>query len=191
MRAQRAGESALLLLDAVDVLNGAGISYAVIGAMAASVHGVVRASMDADALLAVPVHELRALEQRFRTQGFGTELRFGDDEDPIAAVLTLTDALGNRVDLLVGLRGLDPAAFARAFEVPFSGGRLRVVGLEDFVAMKLFAHGPQDIEDARFALAAARDTVNQELLQHLTARYGQRALDTLAGLLAQPPPQPR
>ena len=47
MRARQAGESALLLLDAVDLLERAGISYAVVGAMAAAVHGVVRASMDA------------------------------------------------------------------------------------------------------------------------------------------------
>jgi hypothetical protein len=50
-----------LLLDAVDVLARNGISYAVIGAMAASVHGVVRASIDADAVLAVPVPELHRL----------------------------------------------------------------------------------------------------------------------------------
>jgi hypothetical protein len=50
MRTRQAGESALLLLDAVDLLERAGISYAVVGAMAAAVHGVVRASMDADAV---------------------------------------------------------------------------------------------------------------------------------------------
>ena len=49
MRATRAGQSALLLLDAVGVLAARKILYAVIGAMAASVHGIVRASMDADA----------------------------------------------------------------------------------------------------------------------------------------------
>jgi hypothetical protein len=45
MRAQRSGESALLLLDAIDLLGRSNIAYAVVGAMAASVHGVVRASM--------------------------------------------------------------------------------------------------------------------------------------------------
>jgi hypothetical protein len=51
MRTQRHGESALLLLHAVDVLRGEGIRYAVIGAMAASVHGAARASMDAGMLV--------------------------------------------------------------------------------------------------------------------------------------------
>jgi hypothetical protein len=48
MSAQRSGESALLLLDVIDHLQRANVQYAVVGAMAASVHGVVRASMDAD-----------------------------------------------------------------------------------------------------------------------------------------------
>ncbi len=41
MRAIRAGQSALLLLDAVDVLAARKIPYAVIGAMIASVHGIL------------------------------------------------------------------------------------------------------------------------------------------------------
>lgn len=147
MRARRSGESALLLLDAIDVLSRGGVSYAVIGAMAASVHGVVRASMDAD--------------------------------DPIAAVLALTDEFGNRVDLLVGLRGLEPAAFERVLEVPFEGERLRIIGREDFIAMKLFAHGPQDIVDAELALTAAGRDLDLPLLKRLASQYGP---DTAAAL---------
>jgi hypothetical protein len=56
---------------------------------------------------------------------------------------------------LVGLRGLEPAAFSRLVDVPFQGERLKVIGHEDFIAMKLFAHGPQDLVDADVALAAA------------------------------------
>ena len=49
MRTKGPGEAALLLLDVVALLRIEKIDYAVIGAMAASVHGVVRASIDADA----------------------------------------------------------------------------------------------------------------------------------------------
>jgi hypothetical protein len=50
MRAKAGGESTLLLLDAVQVLRAEHVDYAIIGAMAAAVHG---ASRDADALLSV------------------------------------------------------------------------------------------------------------------------------------------
>ncbi len=155
--------------------------------MAASVHGVVRASMDADAVLALPTHELAGLEKQLRTSGFGTELRYGDDDDPIAAVLALNDSFGNRVDLLAGLRGLDPAAFTRAFDVHFQGESLRVVGREDFIAMKLFAHGPQDIADAEFALVATGGSLDVELLERLAQRYGPETLAALRAMLANRP----
>jgi hypothetical protein len=48
MRASGPGESARLLLDVVDVLAARSIDYAVIGALAASLHGAGRASLDAD-----------------------------------------------------------------------------------------------------------------------------------------------
>lgn len=158
MRTTRAGQSALLLLDAVGVLSARKIPYAVIGAMAASVHGIVRASMDADAVLSLTIQETPTLEREFRAAGFRTELRRGDPDDPIAGVLSLTDAYGNRVDLLVGLRGLDPDAFSRTVELIFHGAELRVVGLEDFIAMKIFAGGPPGfmVSYARAAAASAR-----------------------------------
>lgn len=187
MRTQGPGESGLLLLDAVEVLEAEGSQYAVIGAMAASVHGVVRASMDADAVVSAPSHRLRELEAAFGRAGFSTELRHGDPEDPIAAVLALQDKHGNRVDLLAGLRGLDPSAFARVVEVPFHGVVLRVVSREDFIAMKLFAGGPLDLADARRVLAAGRELIDMDLLRRSADGYGadvSAALDRLLGGLS-------
>jgi hypothetical protein len=45
------------------------------------------------------------------------------------SALLLLDA----VDLLLGLRGLGPDAYARATVIPFQNSQLRVVGREDFV----------------------------------------------------------
>lgn len=53
MRTTRSGESALLLLDVIELLASHKTEYAVIGALAASVHGAVRASMDADVVLSI------------------------------------------------------------------------------------------------------------------------------------------
>lgn len=183
MRTSRAGESALLLLDVVDVLVREQVDYAVVGAMAASVHGVLRASMDADAVLSITTQQLGQLQERFRSAGFVPELRRGDHDDPIAAVLALSDQFSNRVDLLVGLRGLEKEAFQRAIDVTFQGGALRVVCVEDFIAMKVFAGGPQDLADARYALAATKQAIDKELLLRLTVRYGRDAMSALNKLL--------
>ena len=66
MRTSASGESALLLLDVVQVLSKEQVDYAIVGAMAASVYGVIRASRDADALLSIGVPALTGLERTFR-----------------------------------------------------------------------------------------------------------------------------
>lgn len=97
------------MLDVADVLTRQRVRYVVIGAMAAAVHGVVRASLDADAIVALKVREAHGLRQTFVDAGYEADLRIGDREDPIPAFLEVRDSHLNRVDLLVGLHGLDPA----------------------------------------------------------------------------------
>ena len=92
MRSDGCGQSALLLLDAIEVLARERIDYAVIGAMAASIHGVVRASTDADVVLSLGGRKGSDLEQQFKSAGFQTEFRLGGIDDPIPAVLQLTES---------------------------------------------------------------------------------------------------
>jgi hypothetical protein len=184
MRTTRSGESALLLLDAIDVLGAQKVEYAIVGALAASVHGVVRASMDADVVLSIGVSQAAALEQALKAAGFTTTLSRGDMDDPIAGLLRASDVHENRVDLLIGLRGLERQAFSRTLEVPFQGARLRFIGREDFIAMKVFAGGPVDLVDASRALSAAGKAVDVELLRRLAKQFGRDASASLERLLA-------
>jgi predicted nucleotidyltransferase len=184
MRARGPGQSALLLLDVAAVLANEEVEYAVIGAMAASVHGSIRATTDADALIPVSASRLARLQRAFRKAGFNTDLRYGDADDPIPALLAVADKHGNRVDLLAGLRGLDIEVFSRSITVPFLGSSVRVIGREDFIAMKCFAGGPQDIADARNALMAADQPIDVDLLRRLTRRFGRPAADVLEQVLA-------
>ncbi len=179
------GQSLLLLLDVVAVLQERSIEYGVVGATAASVYGTVRATSDADALVSVPLRELADLEQRIRKTGLTTELHRGDSEDPIHALLAISDEFGNRVDLLGGLRGLDPAAFERTIAVRFSGTTLRIIGREDFIAMKCFAGGVQDLADAQEAIELAEPPIDLDLVRRVTRRFGRPAADELEKLLAE------
>jgi hypothetical protein len=184
VRTARSGQSTLLLLDAAEVLKVEGIDYAVVGAIAGSIHGIVRATLDADAVVSLGVQRAADLERAFSAAGFDTELRHGDADDPIAAVLRVSDPFNNRVDLLIGLRGLEPAAFLRATEVRFRGMPLRVIGLEDYIAMKAYAGGAQDLLDAKSALEASGSTLDLALLKRLAERFGRDASAALQTLLA-------
>jgi hypothetical protein len=186
MRTNRSGESLLLLLDALDLLDSRKIPYAVIGALAASLHGAVRASMDADLVSSASMQEAQTLERDFQAAGFQTQLTRGAFEDPVPGLLRLGDAYGNRVDLLLSLRGLEPQAFSRAVEVPFRGRMVRFIGREDFIAMKAFAGGPLDLVDAARAISAAGSSLDIALVRRLTRQYGRQASETLDRLLAGP-----
>lgn len=183
MSASGPGQSLLLLLDVVAVLDKRGIEYGVVGALAASVYGTVRATIDADALVSASRPKLTGLEKTLRKAGLKVELRWGDSNDPIPALLAIGDQFGNRVDLLGGLRGLDPEAFERTIAVPFSGTTLRIIGREDFIAMKCFAGGSQDVADAQEAIRAADPPIDLDLVRRITRRFGRPAADVLEGLI--------
>ncbi len=184
MKTTQSGESALLLLDVVNLLSEQGVQYAVIGALAASIHGAVRASMDADVVLSVGIPQAKSLERSFSAAGFTTELTLGDAADPIPALLRLRDLHDNRVDLLLGLRGMEHQAFSRLLEVPFQGEVLRFIGREDFIAMKVFAGGPMDLSDAARAISAAGGSLDLRLVRRLAGLYGPDAAASLDRLLA-------
>jgi hypothetical protein len=184
MRASRSGESALLLVEVVEFLVTQNVQYAVVGALAASVHGAVRASLDADVLLSVDAQAAKHLESVFKAEGFRTELTRGDFEDPIPGLLKVSDSFGNRVDLLLGLKGMESQAFARAIEIPFQGSTLKFIGREDFIDMKVFAGGPMDLVDATRAISADRDSLDFDLMRRLAKRYGRDAAESLERLLA-------
>jgi predicted nucleotidyltransferase len=142
------GQSPFLLLCVADILEREGIPYAVIGAMAASIHGVVRASLDADAVLFLDRHRyLRSNWHSLLTRrGWSVTGRKGDSDDPIGMVVHIEDRFRNRVDLLMGLRGMDEDALNHRIQISFAGKKVSVISLEDFVAMKLYAGSPKDIE---------------------------------------------
>ena len=187
MRADRPGQSALLFLDVVEVLQHEGIAYAAIGAFALSVHGAVRATTAVDALLSTTPQQLATLGTVFERAGFATEIRRGDPQDPVAGMLILGDIQHNRVELLGGLRGMDPAIFSRTVEVPFRGLSLRFVGREDLIAMKCFAGTPQDLLDAQSAYRSAQGPLDLDLLRAVTRRFGREAADNLEQVLVHWP----
>jgi predicted nucleotidyltransferase len=183
MRTKSAGESALLLLDVIETLREHSIDYAVVGAMAAAVHGVIRASQDADIIVSLAVRELNRMKDVYADLGFLVEVRRGGLDDPIQALLEIRDTFDNRVDLIVGIKGLPVETFKRSIDVAFSGERIRVVGREDFIAMKVFASGPQDLSDARQVLAINAGHIDFSLLKLITERYGREARANLSSLL--------
>jgi predicted nucleotidyltransferase len=187
MRATNPGQSALLALDVIDMLNRLRVPYAIIGALAASFYGVVRASLDVDAVISLRPGqaELTALTDALHQAGLKTTYRKGDIRDPVGAVLNIEDAFHNRVDLLMNIHGTTESVFTRTVEAEFMSTTIRVIGLEDFIAMKMFSGSPKDLDDAAGAFKVSADRVRMPLLKELVGLYGKEAARRLESLLRE------
>ena len=189
MRVTGAGEPAHLLLDVLDLVNAFGIPYAVIGAFAVSYHGVPRSTRDGDSI--IWMHDGgqsgRDLQDHLAAAGYRVKLRRGDIEDPILQSLLIEDEFDNRVDLLSGVRGMDPDAAYRCVSAPLLDSTVRFIAAEDLIAMKIFAGGPQDMIDVAGILQVSRERLNPDLLLQVAQRYDAGVLDALEKFLKQYP----
>ena len=185
MRAKKLGQSALLLLDVIDVLDALHIPYAIIGAFAASFYGVVRGSADADAVISLSSGQanLETLIDALHKAGLKSTRSQGELRDPIKTAVHISDQFENRVDLLIGIRGMSEEAFSRTIEAVFAQTRVRVIGIEDFIAMKLFAGSLKDIEDAAGVLRVSSNRIRLSLLEDVVQPYGKDAVRKLQALL--------
>lgn len=186
------GQSALLLSEVVSELDNLGLRYAVIGALAASFHGVVRSSLDADAVVSGAAEPglVEKLISRLRERGWSVEHRPGAFDDPIDSVIAVTDGFENRVDLLTGIRGMSSDFISRTVKAALLGVKLKMIGAEDFIAMKVFAGGPRDLEDARGVMEVSGGSIDYSLLKRLAAKYGPRTMSRLNDLLEASPKNP-
>lgn len=185
MRVSGPGQPVHLLLDVVDLLNELHISYAVVGALAVAFHGVPRSTNDGDAIIWLKQTENsgRGLTERLEAAGYHAELRAGDPDDPIIGAIAIQDEHLNRMDLLLGIRGMDLAADERSVSGNLFGASVRFAGAEDLIAMKVFAGGPSDIDDVQGILHVSGQSVDRELLSRLARQYGIDVKSQLDGIL--------
>jgi predicted nucleotidyltransferase len=179
------GQPVHFLLDIADLLNELRIPYVVVGALAVSFYGIPRATNDADTLIWLRESDLteKDLTNRLLRDEYRVERRIAELDDPVAGVVVVEEKHQNRVDLLLGIRGMDPGALARATAGEFLNSSLQFIGLEDLIAMKVFAGGVRDIEDVKGILQVSGTHLNVDLLRELASRYGAEVLGKLEEML--------
>jgi hypothetical protein len=175
MSAEPNSGSSPQLLDRIGrILESQKARWAAIGALAVAYHGVVRASLDADALISLKGAglDLDTLARLLSDQGLTVEVRMGEEGDPLGFVVRIFDAERNQVDLIGGIRKLDPGFFDRALSDEFDGLKLRFASPEDLIALKVYAGGPKDMEDAKGVLEVQSGAIDKDLVLSLCRRFG-------------------
>ena len=185
MKIRSSGESPLLLLNIIKLLNRLRIPYAIVGAFAASFYGWVRATLDADAVISVrgDDEKFRKLLLLFENAGLKVQVNRGDFLDPVGCVVNIRDKFHNRVDLLMGVRGMRDEVYGRVKTAVFMKQKIKVVGIEDFIAMKIYGGSVKDLQDVTAVLEAGPRRLNLPLLKKLTLQYGTKEFKKLQNLL--------
>jgi len=131
------------------------ICFALIGGLAASAWGVVRATQDIDLLADSNPSPLRDLALRRRLgafleqRGCTPEWRVGDPDDPIPLLLRigLPRPMALVTDILWAHKRWQREALSRRITLRVSRLEVFVLHPEDLILMKLDAGGPQDLLD--------------------------------------------
>lgn len=131
------------------------IRFAVIGGLAASAWGVVRATEDIDLLADSNPSPLRNLPLRrdfgafLEQRGCTAEWRVGEPDDPIPLLLRigLPRPMALVTDILWAHKRWQREALGRRITLRVSHFEVFVLHPEDLILMKLEAGGPQDLLD--------------------------------------------
>ena len=138
--------------EVIAYLDSRGVACALIGGVALGAHGVARATLDVDVLVA---------DRAVLDPGFWSalhtpsppEIRHGDPDDPLEGVVRLGGG-AEPIDIVVGHQPWTTRVLERRVFLQFAGSRLPLVDRADLIILKLFAAGPQDLVDVQLLLAA-------------------------------------
>lgn len=154
---------------------GISIRFALIGGLALSAWGVVRATADIDLLAHSDPSPLRNSGLRDRMKGFlearrcTVEWRTGDPDDPVPLLLRIglpAPKLALEADVLWAYKRWQGEALARSVVVKLADMDVPVLHPEDLILMKLEAGGPQDLLDVEgLLLEAPRNLIIGRLKQ--------------------------
>jgi hypothetical protein len=180
------------LLEAASTELGTPIRFALIGGLAVSTWGAIRATRDIDLLAdsdpsPIASRHLRDdLEKFFEKKRCTVEWRIGDFDDPIPLMLRIE--LGGKsgeavADILWAHQRWHQKALQRCQEVKAGRHRFFVLHPEDLILMKLEAGGPQDLIDVQALLSAPPRELKLRRLKIAASRL--RLAETLEKCLLQ------
>jgi len=169
-----------LLAKIARALDGAGISYMIIGGQAVLLHGEPRLTRDIDVTVGIDASELARILSVTGAAGLLPSVERVEEFVRRTNVLPLMDGpTAIRVDLIFSFTPYETEAIRRSISVPFHETPVHFAAVEDLIIHKLVAGRPRDLEDVRGVLARTpvideeyltrwlssfRDTVNRDLV---------------------------
>ncbi|MEW6747405.1 MAG: hypothetical protein AB1486_32135 [Planctomycetota bacterium] len=175
-----AGESVLLAIDAAgQALSSLGVSYALIGGAALPAWGRIRATADADILVALPWSKASYLRivEGLRGAGFAhlerADRKHLEDKTVLHFWFPLREhGYSIRLDIIVAQGARYDEIIQRCSIRKIDGLTVRVASCEDLVLLKLAAGRPIDRADAGELLTINSSTIDRAYLEDRASELG-------------------
>lgn len=169
------------LADAVEFLESRGVSYALIGGLAASLRGQPRATADVDLVAIVEIDAALAIADELDQTAFDPLFTGIAEVIQRAFILPLRHReTGVKVDIALGLSGFERLAVARATRVTIAGRQVATATAEDLIIMKSLAARPQDQQDLAGIIAAQHDRLDWDYCIQVATELGEAVGQDLA-----------
>ncbi len=142
-------------------LDDAGIRYAVVGGLAAAIHGQVRMTTDVDMKIEcdpLSEAEVRSVIKLFSDDQFAP---FVADPEELAKLSHLIPvkhkASGTKIDLMLAVSDYDRQLFDRLTVEEADGFPIRYVDVENLIILKILAWRGRDIDDIQMIILKNSD----------------------------------
>ncbi|MGH8595179.1 MAG: hypothetical protein ACREXT_00825, partial [Gammaproteobacteria bacterium] len=150
-----------------DALEGAGVDYAVSGAIALAYWTAPRATLDVDIALDVAPTAVPALLETLTLAG----CQFRDDALHRAQFGDFGARLdGIRIDFFLPVLSISVEAMQRRVRVTFADGNIWIFTAEDLAVFKLIFGRTKDFADLELLFAAQRGRLDLDYLERQVAR---------------------
>lgn len=137
------------------------LRYALIGGLAASLRGRVRATDDVDLIILCSLDEALALVSSLRKSEFSSLVEDAEEIARTALLIPLIhDPTNIQLDLAVGLSGFEREIVERADPMMLGEVEIFVATAEDLILLKLIADRPQDRQDVEGIVDVQADEID-------------------------------
>ncbi len=174
------------LQQAILFLENQGYRYAIIGGIALSQWGVIRATYDVDIKLLVPENDYSAVRSVLR-QAFPPPARQQGPENPLIVPVSIDNVV---VDFLLALPGYEELIIERAIKRNFDKWATWICSAEDLIIQKVVAGRGKDWLDVEALLIEQQDKLDETYIELWLQQFAEvlekpEILMDYQGLLAQ------
>ncbi len=149
------------LRKAVAFLESHGYRYALVGGMALSQWGVVRATYDVDIKVLVPDMDYSAIRAALRA-AFPRRAR---EHLPRESLVIAVEIEGVPVDFLLALPGYEELIIQRAVRRDLGGWTVWICSAEDLIIQKVVAGRPRDWSDVEALLIEQQGRIDEAYIE--------------------------